>query len=79
MIYVYVLQSLTDQGHYIGICKDLEVRLSKHNAGGVRSTSKRRPFKLVYSEIYENYGQARQREKELKSYKGGNKFKELVS
>lgn len=79
MIYVYVLQSLRDHGYYIGICKDLEIRLNKHNSGGVRSTSKRKPFKLVYSEMYENYGQARQREKKLKSYKGGNKFKELIS
>ena len=78
MIYVYVLQSLKDNGYYIGICKNLENRLDKHNHGSVRSTKHRKPFKLVYSEIYSNYGEARVREKELKSFKGGNKFRELI-
>lgn len=78
MAYVYVLQSLVDFGYYIGICKDLDNRLRKHNQGGVHSTKKRRPFKIVFSEKLENYYFARIREKELKSYKGGNKFKVLI-
>lgn len=79
MIYVYILQSLLDSGYYIGICKDLDKRLKKHNQGGVYSTKKRKPFKLVYSEKFETYSLARKREEELKSYKGGNKFKELIN
>jgi len=79
MIHVYILQSLTDNGYYIGICKDLENRLKNHNKGGVRSTKNRKPLRLVYSEKYDNYMLARVREKELKSYKGGNKLKELIS
>ncbi len=78
MVYVYVLQSLVDNGYYVGIGKDLVVRLKKHNRGGVRSTKNRKPFKLIYSEELENYSMARKREKELKSYKGGNLFKELI-
>lgn len=78
MVYVYVLQSQRDNGYYIGICKDIEKRLEKHNRGGVRSTKNRKPFKLIYSEELDTYLSARAREKEIKSYKSGNKFKELV-
>jgi putative endonuclease len=78
MIYVYVLQSLKDNGYYVGICKDLEKRLEKHNKGGVCSTKNRKPFKIVYKEDYNDYLTARIREKEIKSYKGGNRFKDLI-
>ncbi|HVZ67553.1 MAG TPA: GIY-YIG nuclease family protein [Patescibacteria group bacterium] len=79
MIFVYILQSLKDHGYYIGISKNLTDRLKKHNAGGVSSTSRRRPFKIVYSEAFESYNIARLREKEIKSYKGGNKLRELLA
>jgi putative endonuclease len=78
MIFVYILQSEVDKGYYIGICKDLDSRLVKHNQGGVRSTKNRRPFKVIYTEEFENYATARQREKEIKSFKGGNSFKKLL-
>ena len=79
MVFVYILKSSNDKGYYIGICKDLSKRLEKHNNGGVRSTRKRRPFMLIHSEKFDSYSLARIREKEIKSYKGGNKFKKLVS
>jgi putative endonuclease len=79
MIFVYILQSLIDKGFYIGITANVEKRLNKHNNGGVISTSKRKPFKVIYFEPYENYFFARLREKELKSFKGGNKLKELIA
>ena len=78
MVYLYVLQSLKDKGYYIGISANLEKRLQKHNEGGVRSTRARKPFTLIYSEGYADYTRARIREKEVKSYKGGDKFKELI-
>lgn len=79
MVYVYVLESLLDSGYYIGICEDLDKRLSKHNRGGVRSTKTRRPFKIVYFEKFAYYKLARIREKEIKSYKGGNKPRQLIT
>lgn len=78
MIYVYIIKSLKDLGYYIGISQDLDKRLKKHNKGGVYSTKTRRPFKVEYFEEYNSYGEARIREKELKSYKGGFKFKKLI-
>lgn len=78
MVYLYILQSLKDNGYYVGISSNLGKRLQKHDKGGVRSTKTRRPFKLIYSEKFEDYIRARSREKEVKSYKGGNKFRELI-
>ena len=78
MIFVYILQSLKDSEYYTGITKDLKSRLLKHNSGGVESTKNRMPFKVVYSEKHEDYKSARIREKEIKSYKGGNSFKKLI-
>jgi len=78
MVYLYVLKSLEDNGYYVGISSNLEKRLLRHNKGGVRSTKTRKPFKLIYSEKFEDYIKARIREKEIKSYKGGNKFRDLI-
>ena len=70
MYLVYILQSERDSGFYVGLTKDIDQRLKYHNAGRVRSTSKRRPFKLVYKESFSSRVEAREREKYLKSYKG---------
>ena len=78
MVYVDILKSLKDNKYYIGITKNLENRLVKHNRGEVFSTKARKPFILIKSEEFENYLKAREREKEIKSYKGGNKFKKLI-
>jgi len=78
MVYLYILQSFRDKGYYIGITANIENRLKKHNKGEVRSTKTRKPFVVIYSEKFENYKSARIREKEVKSYKGGNAFRGLI-
>ena len=75
--YVYILQSLKDGKYYIGETADIDSRLAFHNAGLQRSTRHRIPFKLVLSEEYPDRKSALIREKEIKSWKGGNKFKAL--
>ena len=79
MIFVYIIKSLKDEGYYVGICKDISARIKKHNLGNVRSTKLRIPFKLIYTEEYSDYKSARAREKEIKSWHGGNSFKELIA
>jgi putative endonuclease len=78
MHYVYVLKSLKDGRYYIGSTKDLEARITYHNDGKQRSTQYRIPFVLIYSEKFENGSDALKREKQIKSYKGGNAFKKLI-
>ena len=79
MVFLYILKSSKDKRYYIGICKDLENRIRKHNNGQVRSTKFRTPFELIYHEEYSNYSLARDREREIKSWHGGNNFKQLIA
>ena len=76
--YVYIIQSLKDGKYYIGETANVEARLQFHNAGLQRSTRHRCPFKLIISEQHPDRSAALKREKEIKSWKGGIKFKKLV-
>ena len=73
--YVYMLQSLKDGRYYIGETRDVEARLKFHNSGQQRSTKNRIPFRIVLVEEYLNREEALKREKQIKSWKGGEAFK----
>jgi len=75
---VYILKSLKDNKHYIGCTNDLERRMSEHNSGYNVSTRSRLPLELVYFESFEESEIAFAREKQIKSYKGGNAFIKLL-
>ena len=77
--YVYILQSQKDNKYYIGESSDVNARLSYHNAGKQRSTSNRIPFTIILTEVYESRQEALEREKQIKSWKGGNAFKLLIA
>ena len=77
--YVYILQSMKDSRYYIGSSADVDARLRYHNAGRQRSTKNRVPFILVYKEICNNKKAALRRESQIKSYKGGEAFRRLIS
>ncbi len=70
MYYVYVLQSETDHGLYIGYTADLVSRLRVHNAGESKSTMSLSPLKLIYYEAYLMESDAMGRERFLKSGAG---------
>lgn len=73
MCYVYILQSETDDGLYIGFSTDLRRRLKEHQAGKSFATSYRGPWKLIYYEAYLEESDAFGREEFLKSG-GGRRF-----
>ena len=75
---VYILQSLKDNGYYVGAYKNVSARLRFHNKGLQRSTRHRIPFILIYSEEQSSKTAALKRERQIKSYKGGNGFKKLI-
>ena len=77
--FVYILQSFRDQRYYIGSTSDLEKRLLYHNSGRQRSTRSRIPFKLIYNESFFTKSEALKRERYIKSLKGGEAFKRLIS
>ncbi|PIS08074.1 endonuclease [Candidatus Berkelbacteria bacterium CG10_big_fil_rev_8_21_14_0_10_43_13] len=77
--FTYILQSEKTKRHYIGSCEDLGRRLSEHNSGKTKSTKHGQPWKVVYSEDFDNRNDAYRREKQIKSYKGGKAFRNLIS
>lgn len=78
MYYFYVLRSSKDDRLYKGFTKDLERRLGDHNSGKVMATRHRKPFKIIYSESFNNKNDAIIREKYFKSFKGGKELKKII-
>lgn len=79
MFHVYVLKSEKTGKHYIGSTEDLTERIIFHNHNRVKSTKNKGPWQLAYSESYKSRSEAQKRELQIKSYKGGNNFKKLIS
>ena len=79
MVSLYILEN--EHGvYYVGITSvPLPNRVKRHNNGEVRSTRKGKPWKLIYSEEYNDFISARSREIKIKSWHGGNAFKRLVA
>ena len=78
MAFAYALYSPEHDRYYIGSTRDLEKRLKAHHNGKVRSTKTYRPWKLVYSEHFETYTEARKREIFLKTGAGRKWIKEDI-
>ncbi len=77
--YVYILQSHKDKKYYIGESSDVAARLLFHNSGRQRFTKNRIPFVLILIEQFETREEALLREKQIKSWKVGNAFRQLIS
>ncbi|MBI3115681.1 MAG: GIY-YIG nuclease family protein [Candidatus Kerfeldbacteria bacterium] len=76
---VYILQSTKTKRYYTGVTSDLGKRLQRHNTGRNTSTRGRGPWKIVYQEAFETKSQALKRERQIKRYKGGKAFYNLLS
>ena len=79
MFTVYILRNNQGGKHYIGSTNDLVRRISEHNRGHTRSTRQKGNWEIIYTEEYDNMLEARRRELQIKSYKGGNAFKKLIA
>ena len=55
MVTVYVLKSLIDDVHYVGMAKDLLVRLKEHNGGKNHFTKGHMPWKIIYTETHPDW------------------------
>ena len=53
---VYILQSENDNSFYIGYTSNLTQRIEYHNSGKSRYTSKKMPWKNIYTKNDENKG-----------------------
>ena len=77
--YIYILKSSTTGKLYTGSTQNLEARLKAHNDGLSPYTKGRGPWELMYSEEYPTRSEAMKREKFLKTGKGRDFLKEILS
>ena len=78
MYYVYALISKDKDRIYVGLTKNIEVRIKEHNSGRTKSTKGYRPWSLFYFEKKDTRLIARTREKELKSGVGKEFLKRVL-
>ena len=76
--YVYILENKAGS-HYIGYTINLPKRIKDHNCNKSRWTKKKGPWHLVYKEAYPTKKEAYLRERQIKKYKGGRAFSELLA
>ena len=69
MWYVYIIYSAMADRYYTGITYDLPWRLERHNQGWGRYTKRGTPWKVVYTEDFDNKSGALKREREIKNRK----------
>jgi putative endonuclease len=74
---VYVLKNLTDR-LYIGVTKSVAIRVTQHNAGSSKWTSKYRPWDLIWTSQSMSLGDARRLENVMKRQKGGDGLNTLM-
>ncbi len=77
--YVYVLKSINKDFIYIGYTENLKQRFQEHNSGESKSTRPYLPFELIHYEAYKNMGDAKRREKYLKTNKGRTTLMTMLS
>lgn len=78
MWFVYIIRNDTNKRFYIGVTKNIKRRIVEHNRSKRRSITHFGNYCLIHREIVCTFKQARAREKQIKSYKGGNAFKKLL-
>ena len=77
MFYVYILL-LNNKQFYTGFTADLKRRISEHENGSVKFTSRRLPIKLIHYEAYLMKKDAKRREKYLKTTEGKRFLKQQL-
>lgn len=78
MSFLYILENSKTDRYYIGSTANLENRIRQHLKGYTRTTKILKTFGLVYLEEYKTIQEAKNREKQLKSYKSKKHIKWLI-
>jgi putative endonuclease len=77
--FVYVIQSELDGSYYTGHTHDPQLRVIHHNDGWSQSTKAKRPWKLVYTELYGSKSEAARRELQIKRMKSRKYIERLIA
>ena len=78
MWYVYILYSDSIDRYYVGVTENLQWRLERHNEGWGRYTKRGIPWRIVYTETFENKSDALIREREIKRKKSREYIERLI-
>lgn len=77
--HVYILESLRNKKHYIGSTANLENRFLEHENGEVKATQYLRPWKLIFSQTFDDIKIARQVEIKLKRFKSRKIIEKIIN
>ncbi len=78
MYTVYVIQSRSGK-RYTGYTGNLERRLQEHNSGKCKTTKSSTGWQVIYRESFDSRSEAMSRERWLKSGKGRDFLRSLIS
>ena len=76
--FIYILHSSKSNHYYIGSAANPDERLVRHSAGATPSTKSGRPWKIVYTEIFQCKTDGLKREIYLKKMKSRIYLENLI-
>jgi putative endonuclease len=76
--HVYIIVSEFDQSFYIGQTANLSDRLERHNGGLEKYTSKKRPWKLIWSSEVSSRSEAMKLERKIKNFKSRKRTQQFI-
>ena len=76
---MYILYSERLDKYYIGACSNLERRFYEHNIGHSKFSRTGKPWKVVYTEEFEDLSEAKKRESQLKRMKSRKYIESLIN
>ncbi len=77
--FLYILYSPSFKRTYTGQTDNLNIRLTYHNSGKVKSTKPYKPWTLIYSESFDSRAEAMKKEKWFKSKSGRKKISLILT
>ncbi|MBC3758337.1 GIY-YIG nuclease family protein [Hyunsoonleella sp. SJ7] len=78
MFYIYAIASVEKNYIYVGLTKNVDDRVLRHNMGRERTTRAYRPFELIFEESVDgSRSEARKREKYWKSGVGKEQLRKI--
>ena len=79
MAYIYILKDKISGRHYIGSCVNLNDRIKRNKAHTASFITSKGEYELLCYDVFQDLQEARKMERLLKSYKGRNSFKNIIS
>ena len=79
MPYTYILYSDKLTKYYVGACIDMDRRLREHNTGHSTFTRTGIPWRLMYTEVFNNLAEAKKRELYIKRMKSRKYIEQIIA